>query len=321
MKTNKNNIAFSKIKLSNYGVILGFIVLCILVTILEPRFLSGKNILNLLRQSSIVGIIAVGMTGVIISANFDISVGAISALSGAIVMKLLSVALPMSLAISCALLAGIAVGLINGVAVAKFAIPSLIATMGTTTILTGTVLLITGGYPISGKYEIFDIFGNGYLGVIPMPVIIFAVSVFCMHIFLTYTKNGRYVFSVGGNEEASRLSGINPDIIKIKVFMINGFLSAIAGIVLTSRLSTATAVAGQGYDMDAIASVVIGGTSVLGGEGSVLKTIIGVLFMSVINNAFNLLGVDVYFQFIVKGIIILVAVGADSYNRKKRIKN
>lgn len=310
-----------KIKIREYGVIIGFVFLCIVISILEPKFFTGKNILNLLRQSSIVGIISVGMTCVIISGNFDVSVGAIAALSGVVVMKLLSMYVPLPIAIILCIIIGMIIGIVNGVAVAKFAVPSLIATMAATIILNGIILLVTGGYPISGKYEAFDIIGNGYIGIIPIPIIIFVLTIIIIYILLQYTKTGRYIYSVGGNEEASNLSGINSDMIKIKVFVISGMLSSIAGIVLTSRLNTATATAGTGYDMDSIASVVIGGTSVLGGEGSVLKTIIGVLFMSVINNAFNLLGVDTYFQFIVKGSIILIAVGLDSYNRKKRVKD
>lgn len=309
------------VRLNEHGVFIGFLVLCVIVTIAEPRFLTGKNILNLLRQASIIGIIAAGMTGVIISGNFDISVGAIASVAGAIVMKLLSLSLPFPLALLGALSAGALAGLFSGTAIAIFSIPSLIATMGTTAILTGTVLLITGGYPISGTFPLFDYLGNGYLCGIPAPVIIFLLTVLLVYVILTYTVFGRHVYSVGGNEEASRLSGIRSEWVKIKIFMMNGLCAALAGCVLASRLSTATPIAGQGYDMDAIASVVIGGTSILGGEGSVIKTIVGVLFMSVINNAFNLLGVDVYFQFIVKGFIIVIAVGADSYNRKKSLKN
>lgn len=304
-------------KMSDYGVLIGFIVLCVAVGIAAPTFFGARNILNLLRQSSIIGIIAVGMTSVIISGNFDISVGAVAAISGAVVMKLLGNGVPLPLVILAGLALGLVIGVCNGVVVAKFAVPSLIATMGMTTILNGAVLMVTGGYPISGKYDLFDYIGNGYILNIPIPVIIFALAVAGMFFILRSTKFGRYIFSVGGNEESSRLSGIKPDRIKIMVFAVSGMLSALAGIVLSSRLGTATPVAGAGYDMDAIASVVIGGTSVLGGEGSVLKTVIGVLFMSVINNAFNLLGVDVYFQYIVKGLIIIIAVGADSYSRKK----
>ncbi|WP_044496061.1 ABC transporter permease, partial [Clostridioides difficile] len=193
----------------------------------------------------------------------------------------------------------------------------LLATMAMVTIVRGLLLMLTGGYPITENIPILDYIGNGYLFNIPIPVVIFFIVVLASFIVLNKTKFGRYVYSVGGNQEASKLNGINVDSHKVKVFIINAVLAGIAGIVLTGRLGTATAIAGEGYDMDAIASVVIGGTSVAGGSGSVLKTVIGVLLMSVINNSFNLLGIDVYFQYIFKGLIILAAVGFDSYSKKK----
>lgn len=306
-----------KINLREYGVVLGFIALCIIITIAAPAFASQKNILNLLRQSSIIGIISAGMTFVIISGNFDISVGAVAALSGAVTMKLAASGCNIYLAILAALIVCGAVGLINGFIVAKVGIPSLITTMAMVSIVKGSMLMLTGGYPITETYPFLDKLGNGYLLGIPIPVILFIVTVIIAHIVLTQTRFGRYVYSVGGNAEASKLNGINVDAYKIKVFMINAVLAGLAGVVLVGRMGTASPAAGDGYDMDAIASVVIGGTSVLGGSGSVLKTVIGVLMMSVINNSFNLLGVDMYFQYIFKGLIILIAVGIDSYSKKR----
>ena len=307
-----------KIKISEHGVIIGFVLLCVCVGLLTPAFFTPLNILNLLRQSSIVGIIAIGMTGVILSGNFDVSVGGIAATTGAVCMWLLARGFPLPVALLCALITGLAAGAVNGVVVAKLGVPSLIATMGMRTLLTGAILMVTGGFPISGpRTGVFGFIGNGHIFHIPFPVIIFILITLGMFFFLQYTKRGRYVYSVGGNEESSRLCGIKTDRIKIMVFAISGLLSSLAGIVLISRLGTASPVAGDGYDMDAIAAVVIGGTSVLGGEGSALKTVIGVLFMSVINNAFNLLGIDMFIQYVVKGLIIIVAVGASSYSRKK----
>lgn len=308
---------FHNINLREYGVVLGFIALCLIITVAQPNFASHKNILNLLRQSSIIGIISAGMTFVIISGNFDISVGAVAALSGAIAMKLATSGLNIFLAITAALLVCAVVGFINGFIVAKINIPSLITTMAMVSIVKGSMLMLTGGYPITQTFPVLDAIGNGYLLGIPVPVIIFAITVLAAFIVLTKTRFGRYVYSVGGNGEASRLNGINVDSYKIKVFIINAVLAGLAGIVLVGRMGTASPAAGDGYDMDAIASVVIGGTSVAGGSGSVLKTVIGVLMMSVINNSFNLLGVDMYFQYIFKGLIIVVAVGIDSYSKKK----
>ena len=307
----------SKLNFRDYGVLIGFVVLCIAISMATPTFLSKQNVLNLLRQSSIIGIISAGMTFVIISGNFDISVGAVAALSGVIVMRLATTGTNLFLAIIAAIVVCAIIGLVNGIMVAKVNVPSLIATMAMVTIVRGILLMITGGYPITQTIPMLDSLGNGYFLGIPMPVIVFILVVIVSYIVLTQTKFGRHVYSVGGNQDASKLNGINVDSQKIKVFIINAVLAAIAGLVLTGRLGTASPVAGDSYDMDAIASVVIGGTSVSGGSGSVLKTIIGVLLMSVINNSFNLLGIDIFFQYIFKGLIILVAVGFDSYSKKK----
>ena len=296
-----------KINLREYGVVIGFLVLCVMITIATPAFASHKNILNLLRQSSIIGIISAGMTFVIISGNFDISVGAVAALSGAVIMKLATSGVNLFLAMILALAVCGVIGSINGFVVAKIGIPSLITTMAMVSIVKGSMLMLTGGYPITETFVVLDAIGNGYLMGIPVPVVIFALTVLGAWVVLSKTRFGRYVYSVGGNADAY----------KIKVFIINAVLAGLAGIVLVGRMGTASPAAGDGYDMDAIASVVIGGTSVAGGSGSALKTVIGVLMMSVINNSFNLLGVDMYFQYIFKGLIILIAVGFDSYSKKR----
>lgn len=297
-------------------MVIGFAILCIAISIATPSFMSQKNLLNLLRQSSIIGIISVGMTFVIISGGFDISVGAVAALSGAIVMKLVTSGTGILPALLAALVVCGLIGFINGVAVAKVHIPSLIATMAMVSVVKGSMLMLTGGYPITENIPVLDEIGNGYLLGIPIPVIIFAITVVVAYVVLTKTKFGRHIYSVGGNDVASKLNGINVDFYKIKVFVISALLAAVAGIVLVGRMGTASPSAGEGYDMDAIASVVIGGASVSGGSGSVLKTVIGVLMMSVINNSFNLLGIDMYFQYIFKGLIILIAVGMDSYSKR-----
>ncbi|MCP1225845.1 ABC transporter permease [Sebaldella sp. S0638] len=310
--------AMHKINFKDYGVIIGFLLLCAIISFATPNFLTKTNILNLLRQSSIIGIIATGMTFVIISGNFDLSVGAIAALSGAITMTFLSGGHNLALAILASITVGALIGALSGILVAKINIPSLIATMGMVTITRGILLLYTGGYPVSGFSDVLSYVGNGYFLGIPIPVIVFFLGMILSYIVLSYTKFGRYVFAVGGNEGAARLSGINVDKYKILVFIINGCFAALAGIILVSRLGAATPVAGEGYELDAIASAVIGGTSVSGGEGKILMTIIGVLLISVISNGFNLLGVNIYFQYVFKGIIIVTAVGLDSYSKRKK---
>lgn len=310
-----------KINWKDFGVVFGFLFLIIVISIASPNFMTQRNILNLLRQSSIIGVIATGMTFVIISGNFDISVGAVAALSGSVAMKLISMGQNVFLAVLIAILVSVVVGFINGIAIAKFKIPSLIATMAMVSVVKGSMLLLTGGYPITQNVPVLDYLGNNYILGIPIPVIVFIITVIIAFIVLTKTIFGRHVYSVGGNEEASKLNGINVDSYKIKVFMINALLAGLAGIILVGRMGTASPSAGESYDMDAIASVVIGGTSVAGGTGSVLKTVIGVLLMSVINNSFNLLGVEMYFQYIIKGLIILTAVGLDSYSKHKEKRN
>ena len=299
--------------LKNYGIIIGFLVLCTIISFATPNFLTRNNILNLLRQSSIIGVIATGMTFVIISGNFDISVGKIAALGGTIIMSMISNGHSFIVALLAALLAGAVIGLINGFAVAVIKIPSL---MGMVVILQGLIFIYTGGYQISDTKPVLSIIGRGYILGIPVPVIIFFLGVILANVVLRKTVMGRRIYAVGGNEDSSRLSGIDTIKYKIMVFMINGMASIIGGLILVSRLSTATPTAGEGYDMDAIASVVIGGTSVNGGEGNVMRTIIGVLLMSVISNSFNLIGVSIYFQYVFKGIIILAAVGFGSFKKK-----
>ena len=300
-----------------YGVLIGFIVLCTVIGILTPNFLSVRNFLNLMRQCSIIGIISMGMTFVIISGNFDISVGAMCGLSGAVVMKLMTMGTPIVAAVAAAIFVCMCVGMINGISVAKIGIPSLIATMAMVTILKGAILLITGGYPISNPVPAYSVIAQSHIGFIPTPIVIFLFIIVIAQFTLTKTKFGSHVYAVGGNQIASRFSGINVDRQKISVFVINGFAAALAGIILSSRVAAATIVAGDGYDLDAIASVVIGGTSVLGGEGSALRTVLGVFLIAIIGNSFNLLGIDTKFQYIFRGIIILLAVGFDSYNKKK----
>ncbi|MBO4807795.1 MAG: ABC transporter permease [Lachnospiraceae bacterium] len=306
-----------KINLRNYGVIIGFLVLCAIISFATPAFLTTRNILNLLRQSAVVGVLSAGMTLIIISGNFDISVGYICGCAGAIAAVLLNKGFSFVTMFVVVILFGALVGTVSGFAVAKLAIPSMIATLGMGQVINGALLLITGGYPISIQNDAMTYIGKeSFLG-IPVPIYLFVIAIILVNIVLRRTVLGRHIYSVGGNDETSRLSGIRVDFVKIITFVMSSILAAISGIILTARVGTATATAGSGYELDAIAAVVIGGTCVSGGEGNAWKTIIGVLFMSVISNSFNLLEVHVYFQYVLKGLIILVAVGFDSYNRKR----
>jgi len=307
----------SGFSLKKYGLMIGFVFISVIISIVTPNFLSSTNLLNILRQSSIVGVIAIGTTFVIIGGGFDISVGSLLALTAAMSLKLQQI-LPWYLVAALVLLAGAFFGLVNGLLTAKLHIVAIITTLGTMTILRGLTYLYTGGYPVMGSSEEFKFIGSGYLGPIPFPILIFLSMVALWQFILSKTTLGRYSCAVGGNKETSRLSGVPVDFYHIMTFVIGGFMAAMGGIIYAARLNSATPLAGQGYELDAIASCVIGGTSVSGGEGSIVGTMIGVLLLNVVNNMFNLLGIQVYIQYLIKGIIILTVVGFDSYTRYKQ---
>ncbi|MCD6103749.1 MAG: ribose ABC transporter permease [Thermotogaceae bacterium] len=297
-------------------ILLAFLALVVVISFLTPNFLSWQNIINVIRQSSIVGIIAIGSTFVIIGGGFDISVGSLMALSAAMAVGLQSY-VHWSLAVVAVIGIGALFGVVNGVLTAKIHIPAIIATLGTMTIIRGLVYMYTGGYPLYVDNQEFAFIGNGRIGAIPFPIILLFVLVAIGQFFLVKTRFGRYTCAIGGNKEASRLSGIKVDYYIILTFVVGGITAAVSGIVYASRLLSVTPLAGQGYELDAIASAVIGGTSVSGGEGSVVRTLIGALLLTIITNAFNLLGVHLYIQYVFKGIVILSAVGFDTFTKAK----
>lgn len=295
-----------------FGILIIFCFVGLVISIITPNFLTPGNILNLLRQSSVIGIIAVGTTFVIAGGGFDISVGSTLALSAALGLGLQRT-MPWGTAVMFTFAAGILIGFVNGVLTAKVRIISIIATLGTMTIVRGSTYLYTGGYPVIGYSESFKFIGSGYIGFLPFPVFMLIIMSIAGEVLLKKTPLGRYSCALGGNKEAARLSGINVDFYQIMTFIIGGFMASMAGIIYASRLNSATPLAGQGYELDAIAATVIGGTSVSGGRGSVLGSVLGVIILTVIGNMFNLMGVQIYFQYIVKGLIILFVVGIDSY--------
>jgi ribose transport system permease protein len=306
--------------LENHLILAIFIVFCAGLSLMTPNFLSTENIFNILRQSSIIGIIAVGATFVIIGAGFDISVGSVLALCGALTLGL-QYSMHWALACVIVLVVGSIIGLCNGILSVTIGIPSIIVTLAMMSVVRGLVYLYSDGYPftlVEGASEGFTFIGQGDVDFIPFPVILLFIVILVGQWFLVKTRHGRYIYAIGGNKEAARYSGIAVDKYQILTFVIGGALAAIAGIVYASRLLSVSPLAGQGYELDAIAAVVIGGTSVSGGQGSIFKTLIGVLLLAVIGNTFNLLGIPVYSQLIIKGVIILVAVGLDSYARKRR---
>lgn len=301
--------------LIKYKSLLGLLLLVIVMSILSPRFLKVSNLLNVFTQVSVNAVIAMGMTFVILTGGIDLSVGSILAISGAVAAMVMKTTGNILLALSCALLVGMAIGLINGIIIAKGRLQAFIATLATMTIFRGVTYVFTKGIPISGLDQSFMAIGNERLLGVPWPIIIMIGIFLITAYFLNQTKFGRYVYAIGGNEDSARLSGINTHKAKTIVYMISGLMAAVSGIVVTSRIGSAGATAGEGYELDAIAAVVIGGTSLSGGEGSISGTIIGALIIGILNNGLNLMNVNPFYQSIIKGTVILIAVLFDKRNK------
>lgn len=299
--------------------LIALLFLVVVVSFLNPNFFTVDNILNILRQTSVNAIIAVGMTLVILTAGIDLSVGSVLALCGAFAATLVAMEVPVLIAVPTALLAGATLGAISGIIIAKGKVQAFIATLVTMTLLRGVTMVYTDGRPISTGFtdtaDTFAWFGTGYALGIPVPVWLMVVVFAGAWYLLNHTRFGRYVYAVGGNESATRLSGINVDRVKIGVYAICGLLAALAGIIVTSRLSSAQPTAGMGYELDAIAAVVLGGTSLMGGKGRIMGTLIGALIIGFLNNALNLLDVSSYYQMIAKAVVILLAVLVDNKNK------
>jgi ribose transport system permease protein len=300
------------------GTLAGLLGLCLLLWILTPHFLTVSNLLNVLEQTSINAVIAVGMTFVILSAGIDLSVGSVLALAGVVMATLLQQGWPVAPAIAAGLLIGFAFGALNGVAIAWGRLPPFIATLGMMSIARGCALLFTEGRPVSGFDETFRSLATARILGIPAPVLLTAAVYLVARFVLSSTRFGRYVYAIGGNEEATRLSGVNVRLHKIFVYGVSGLTSGIAAVLLTARLNSAQPIAGIMYELDAIAAVVIGGTSLAGGEGGVGGTLIGALIMGVLRNGLNLLGVSSFLQQVVIGLVIVVAVLLDTVLKSRR---
>ncbi|MBM5574858.1 MULTISPECIES: ABC transporter permease [Deefgea] len=307
-----------KATLQKLGPFLALLVLVAGLAITSPDFLTVGNLLNVFRQVSINALIAFGMTLVILLGGIDLSVGSILALSSVLTALMLSHGIDPVVATSVGVLAGAGMGMLNGLVISKGKVAPFIATLGMMTILRGLSLVFSDGRPISGLHsDFFAMLGGGYVaGLIPVPVIIMLVMFAVFWFVLKKTVFGRHVYAVGGNEEAARLSGINTDRIKIWVYTLSGAMAATAGMILTSRLSSAQPTAGTGYELDAIAAVVLGGTSLTGGRGWIFGTLVGALLIGILNNGLNLLGVSSFYQQVIKGVVILLAVLLDRANKK-----
>lgn len=310
----------SKETLLEYKSVIALLVFMIVVSFISPSFFTVDNFMNILRQSSVNAIIAVGMTFVILTSGIDLSVGSVLALTGALAATMLGLDFNILLTVTLTLGAGALLGCLSGWIISKGNVQPFIATLATMTMLRGATMVFTEGRPISAfggaGSDAFAAFGTGYLFGIPAPVYIMALVFAVAWFVLQHTRFGRYVYALGGNESATRLSGINVDRIKLAVYGISGAMSALAAIIVTSRLASAQPTAGTGYELDAIAAVVLGGTSLTGGKGRIMGTLVGVLIIGILNNALNLLNVSSYYQLIVKAIVILLAVLVDTKTSK-----
>jgi inositol transport system permease protein len=316
--SGSRNMSFSQIY-RQYGTVLIFVGICILASILSPTFLTEANLTNVLRQVVVVSLLACGVTFIIILGHIDVSLGSVLALCGVIAGSVMAITASVILAVVAGVAVGMVTGIINGFVITFFRIPSFIMTLAMTTVARGAVLLYTGGSPVTGLGD-FRVIGQGSFGPVPISVLILAIVVVISWILLNKTKFGRYVYAVGGNERAARASGINPDSIVVKAFIFNGILCAVAGIVLMSRINSGQPAGGVGYEFDAITAVVVGGTSLMGGTGTITGTIIGSLIIGVINNMLNLMNVSSYWQQIIKGLIIAIAVILDVWTKSARSK-
>lgn len=324
--------------IQQYGIVLAFVGLCIVIALAGEwsvrsgtwnanYFLSQENMLIVLRQISINGILAIGMTFVIITAGVDLSVGSVLGLAGIVAARFATASTSMAIGgtswslvvpIVIALLIGLVCGWVNGFIIGKYRLQPFIVTMGMLSAARGMTLLTTDGNPVSQLHDNFRWLGNGYVLGIPMPVLIFAVLFAMAWFVLNKMTFGRYVYAVGGNEKSARTSGINVLRIKVIVYTLCGVLSAFAGLILTARTGSAQTGAGMSYELDAIAAVVIGGTSMVGGIGTLRGTLFGVLIIGVMNNGLDLLGVQSYYQQIIKGALIVFAVMLDPSRKQQR---
>ena len=301
-----------------FGTLAVLVVLGGVISVFTPYFLTVSNLLNVAQQTVINAVIAVGMTFVIISAGIDLSVGSVLAFAGVVLAQALHAGWPLPLAMVAGVAVGTACGVVNGVLITMGRLPPFIATLGMMSVARGAALLVTGGRPVSGFGESFRWLANGRLAAVPASVVLLILIYAAAQFVLRRTKFGRYVYAVGGNEAAALLSGVPVASCKIAIYASCGGLAGVAAIILTSRLNSAQPIAGLSYELDAIAATVIGGASLMGGEGSVLGTLVGALIMGVLRNGLNLLGVSSFIQQVFIGSVIIAAVLLDMLLRERK---
>ena len=328
MNTRKNTLTISHTNFKDKffrifrqygGIVIGLIALVILFSFMNSNFLTSTNVMNIFLQVSIIAITAFGMTYVLLLGDIDLSVGSIIALTGTLAALALVWGVPFYIAILLALMLSIIVGFINGSLTALAGIPAFIVTVATMGIFRGIACIITKGKPEIIMDDTFLELGNGDIFSIPNPIWILLILLIVNHFILSKTTFGRKIYITGGNKEAAIYSGINVKKLKIQVFMITALLAGISGLMLASRLYSGQPSTAQGYELDAIASAVLGGTSLNGGYGTIIGTMIGALIIGVINNGMNLMNIPYFYQLVVKGLVILLAVYIDVRNKKNRV--
>ncbi len=318
---------------ARFAPLIFLIVLMAVFAIVEPRFMTQINLFNIARQVSVTGLLAIGMTFVILTAGIDLSIGSLLAFAGLVAAAVAkgglsdrftvgddTIGFGWPLAALAAIMVGIVGGYLQGLAITKLKVPPFVVTLGGMSVFRGAALLFAAGGPISGFEPGFAWWGQGKIGPVPVPVILFLICAISAHIVLRYSRFGRRVYAVGGNPEAARLSGLNVNGIICSVYVIMGFFAGLCAFVLSARLNSAEAVAGTGYELTVIASVVIGGTSLFGGVGTIFGTVIGSLLIGVLLNGLVILNVSSYIQQIIIGVIIVLAVAFDTFAKSRRRK-
>lgn len=314
MSNVNNAVSFKMRKFSlsdiagKYGVLVGLLIVCLAMTVLSPVFMSTNNLLSILLQVSVYGLLAVGMTFVILTGEIDLSVGSIVAISGVVAATIQKAGWGFIPTVIIPVIIGTLFGFISGLIVTKGRVPSFIVTLGMMGIARGVALVITNGFPISGFSESFKFLGSGKIWFVPFPIILLLLVIFAVHIVLKHTSFGRNLYAIGCSRKAAFYSGIKVQNEIIKAFILSGAFAALGGVILTARLDAAETVAGRGYELIAIAAVVIGGASLIGGKGTVIGTFLGTLLIGVITNGMILLAISSYWQQIVMGLIIILAV-------------
>jgi ribose transport system permease protein len=301
-----------------FNVVLAVILLSAVLAMSSDAFLTTANLFGVMRAFSLTAIMAVGQTIVILTAGIDLSVGSIMGLSGLFTAMMIRDGYPVELAVLAGLLTGSGVGLCNGLMITKLRLPPFIATLGTLSMGRGLMYWITHGWPVTLSFEHpFLSLGQGYVGPIPVPVIVMLALYIAAALFLSRTSIGRYIYAVGGNEQAARFSGIRVNSVKVLVYTISGFCCAISGLILLARMVSAQPMAGLGYELPVIAACAIGGTSLMGGEGTILGTLMGAALMGILQNGMVLVGIDTYAQQAVTGAVIVIAVTLDQWRQRR----